>query len=202
MEEEVKGAGEKADEGELVPTARLGAELPANLEEQTIAYFRTNTVPDAAKDASRVYEVFNQNRDFSLYSNFMPKGTKLNISDSVFCEKFDFPMPFNPTPPVKMCGMVKKGTRKPHGLVRFVYEGGNILEATAVEGKFVGLYIRVQAKGDAIFFLVWGPDDQIMFRARINYKTQDWSPYFQKGPDVQFLKDRIEPALQAFRSNA
>merc|ERR1712061_815437 len=126
--------------------------------------------------------------DISLYQQFMPKGTTLGFADSEFCESFQFTMPWGP--PVKMCGMVKKGTTKPHGLVRFMYEDGNIIEATTVDGNFVGLYTRVQKKADAIYVLLWGPKDPIMYLARINYSTRDWKQYGKAhGKEVQFLEE-------------
>ena len=77
----------------------------------SISYFRANNVPGTTKASRDVYAPFNQSRDVSLYHSFMPKGTKLDLAESEFCERFDFTMPWGPR--VKMCGMVKKGTKKP-----------------------------------------------------------------------------------------
>ena len=197
LEQEVKGVDEKMDAGEVLPSAGLGGDLPESVEETTIAYFRANKVPGAGKDANRIYAVFNESRDVSLYPQFMPKGTKLDFTDSEFCEEFEFTMPWGPS--VKMCGMVQKGARKPHGLVRFLYEDGNIIEATAVDGKFVGLYTRVQKKADAIYVLLWGPDDHLQYLARINYSTKDWQQYGKShGKGLKFLEDRVAVVLRAF----
>ncbi len=176
----------------------------------------------ATEEANRVYAPFNERRDATLYPQFMPNGTKLDLADSDFVEDFTYTMPWGP--PVRMCGMVRKGTKRPHGLVRFVYcfslthythsrstlwlphsltvtlryLDKGIIEATAVDGKFVGLYTRVNGDGKMIFTLVWGLGDQLQYLARINYKTKDWKPYMSKGPHLEFLQSRVGAVIRAF----
>jgi len=208
------------------PSAVLGdGDRPLAVEsvaEKTIAFFRAKKMPGTTEEANRVYAPFNERRDATLYPQFMPNGTKLDLADSDFVEDFAYTMPWGP--PVRMCGMVRKGTKRPHGLVRFVYRFSlthythsrstlwlphsltltlryldkGIIEATAVDGKFVGLYTRVNGDGKMIFTLVWGPGDQLQYLARINYKTKDWKPYMSKGPHLEFLQSRVGAVIGAF----
>eukprot|EP00747_Dinoflagellata_sp_TGD_P011260 gnl/TRDRNA2_/TRDRNA2_120586_c0_seq1.p1 gnl/TRDRNA2_/TRDRNA2_120586_c0~~gnl/TRDRNA2_/TRDRNA2_120586_c0_seq1.p1 ORF type:complete len:246 (-),score=66.74 gnl/TRDRNA2_/TRDRNA2_120586_c0_seq1:276-1013(-) len=193
---------EEADVADVVLSAGLGVDM--TVEQQTIAYFRTNIVPGSTKPSQATYKPFNESRNIGLYESFMPPGYKMDLSGAEFVDKADWMLPWGK--PVKICGMIKKGTKKapkPHGLVRFKYSDGSIIEAMAQNGEFVGLYLKAHDNG-SIQVLVWDPKQSqggMVFLARVNFKTSDWKPYYEKSQNPasnKFLMDRVQPVLEAF----